>query len=251
MTQDIQPQTSQTGRRSRAKLLAATLLLGALAVGGTVAYTTTQVEADNVITFGSVKMRVVQSERGEDGGLVELDPSQYDINAPMGQLERRVCVENLGSEPAYVRVKLDMHVERADDTEEDATDYRQYGLNLIDPESGAGATDEFKVGWTAGEDGWYYYNAPLAANATTEPLVTSIELINDFNGFAGQLGKYVFTADGQAVQSEYNRDSALTAEGWPAEDETEGQTDGQSEDGTNEGSSDESASQTTNDEGQE
>lgn len=247
MTQDTQSQASTSGRRGRAKVLAVAFLAGVLAVGGTVAYTTTQVEAENVITFGSVKMRVVQSEPGEDGQFEELDPSDYSITAPMGQLERRLSVQNLGSEPAFVRVKLDMVVEKPNEDPEDATEYRKYGLNLIDPETGTGegATQGFTVGWSEGADGWYYYNAPISADQYTEPLVTSIELINDFNTYAGEYGTYVFSAEGQAVQSEHNNATALTALGWPEDDEADGQAENQT------GTESTDTESTTNDEGQE
>lgn len=243
MTQDTQPQVSRSSRRGRVKMLAIALLTGALAVGGTIAYTTTQVEAENVITFGSVKMRVVQTEPGEGGAFEELEPSEYDIEAPLGALERRVSVQNLGSESAYVRVKLDMVVERPNEDPEDATAYREYELNLIDPQTGAGtgADQGFSVGWSKGADDWYYYNESVGANQYTEPLVTSIELVDDFGGFAGEYGKYVFSAEGQAVQSEHNNPTALTATGWPDEDNA------------NDQAGDDSASTegTTNDEGQE
>lgn len=213
-------------RRRRARTAAIALLFAALAVGGTVAFTTTEGQADNILTFGNVGMKVMQSEPDGEGGYAVLDPSQYDIKAPMGLLERRVQVKNTGMEPAYVRVQLDMEAQPVDGDAKDAAGYVEYGLNLIDPEGQAApdADAEFTVGWTAGEDGWYYYNAPVASGEVTEPLVTSIELVGDFNGYVGMGGKYVFTADGQAVQQEHNGDTALEAQGWPvAADNVEGQ----------------------------
>lgn len=229
--------SAQTKKRApwgRTGAIIVLCLLTIAAMGATLAAKVETKTADNILTFGDVKIRVVETEwdatAGEDGAgaWVPMDPEE-PIDAHHGKVERRVQFENVGSHPIFVRARMDMLSVTADEAGEETTvpvpaDNLTYGLN-IDLGSSAG---EFEIGWTVGDAanpeqaGWYYYNAVLAPGETTEPLVTSIEM-SDYNDLAQAVDSFRFDVLGQGVQSEHQVDettgeaiaNAADAYGWP------------------------------------
>ena len=68
-------------------------------------------------------------------------------------------------------------------------------------------------GWLAGEDGWYYLEAPLTSNTPVFAL-TSVTFNKTMgNEYQGATATVDIVAE--AVQKDNNGDSALTAKGWP------------------------------------
>lgn len=229
--------SAQTKKRApwgRTGAIIVLCLLALTAMGATLAAKVETKTADNILTFGDVKIRVVETEwdasAGEEGtgGWVEMDPNSA-IDAHHGKVERRVQFENVGSHPIFVRAKMDMLSVTVGEAGEEATapvpaENLTYGLNTNpDPSTG-----EFEIGWTVGDAanpeqaGWYYYNAVLEPGETTEPLVTSIEM-SDYNDLAQAVDSFRFDVLGQGVQSEHQVDEttgeaithAADAYGWP------------------------------------
>ena len=205
----------ETKPRTRRRLVAVALLavLTFAGAGFTVAHVVDVETAENVLTFGNVSMRVVQVD-GE-GNPVENNDS---VRAESGVATRKVTFENVGSTPMYVRAKPVMTGLDADD-------------RPVDTEMVADVT-EFEMDNTGAwsqrnpDDGWYYYEGEVDPGESTSELMTGIEFGGDFSGLVGQYGRYDFTVEAQAVQSE-NQDegtTALTAVGWPeSESDAEGE----------------------------
>lgn len=205
--------TDQPKRRGRKRtVLLALLCVAALAGAGlTAAFTTQNLTADNVISFGSVKLQIVETEQLDDG-TVRTVPNNEEVKAQAGVASRIVEFKNVGASDLYVRAQPHMAVQAADGTDRgEADSVVEFAMD----QTGA---------WTQGEDGWWYYNEPVSADAQaqgniTDPLMTGIEFVGDFYSVAGPGGKFVFTVDAQAVQIDNNGTSAQTAKGWPGEGE--------------------------------
>lgn len=192
-------------------------LLAIAAVGSTLALKEVNTTADNIMSFGDVKIKVVETEwdasAGEDGTGDWVDVTNQVISSRYGKAERRVQFTNVGSHPIFVRAKLGMvAVNEGPDGEDVETDVPAENLTYtLDT-----------ANWTSDSEGWYYYGAVLQPNETTEPLVTAIEM-KDYNDLARENDSFKFHVLGQGVQSEHQVDEmtgeeiteAINANGWP------------------------------------
>ena len=68
--------------------------------------------------------------------------------------------------------------------------------------------------WTYGDDGYYYYNEPLAAGETTGALFRNVSF-DPAMGNMYQDSKAVIKVSAQAVQVKNNGSDVFTAAGWP------------------------------------
>lgn len=211
---DQAAQAPAKGRR-KAVLIAVLAVVALVGAGLTYAFTTRSVTADNVISFGSVRLRAIQQEEQPDGTLEEI-PTTYEVKATSGVASRVVTFQNVGASDLYVRAMPVMRAESG--TGEDRGD--------------ASAVTEFMMAasgdWVEGEDGWWYYvggdggrvsaaTDGSEAGETTTPLMDGVEFVGDFYDVCGPGGKFVFTVEAQAVQADNNGESALEATGWPEE----------------------------------
>ena len=169
---------------------------------GTAAYFTADGTATNVITAGSVKIKLHEMTVKEEGA----EPVPFeDVSGvmPGSVVSKIVTVENTGSGTAWVRISVTKAIELAQGLEGE-TDLNLVGLE-IDTE----------------REGYYYYNAPLAAGETTEPLFTAVTFARSMgNLYQGSTATVSVLA--QATQSANNGASALEAAGWPAAGEEGG-----------------------------
>lgn len=160
---------------------------------GTLAWFTSQSTANNTITTGDIEIQVEETMLQGEEEVPYVDPT--DTLVPGTTNSKIVRVENTGSDAAYVRVKVDI----AFDDESLATDVVSLNTNSA---------------WTY-SNGYYYYNQVLQSGATTTDLFDSYT----FSSSAGnEYATAVLSIDvnAQAVQSDNNGTSALTATGWPA-----------------------------------
>ena len=155
-------------------LTSAVVLILALLAAGTFAYFTKNARATNVITTGTISIRLNDSITG---GTEKENGWTLSGVMPGQAVEKAVSVTNTGTSPAWLRVKLEISVEMAagkNDT------WR--GQNVL----------QFAVNpdWFLAEDGYYYYSKPVAADAETERLFQSRTLMlnpqlpNDYQGCA-------------------------------------------------------------------
>ena len=162
---------------------------------GTLAYFTSEQNAENVISAGNIKLEIHEkTASGEDF------PEEGIIVMPGDTVSKIVTVENTGDHPLYLRVKLTEGVSDEALTDDDCLD-----ININ------------RSCWLE-KDGYYYYYRALQSGETTEELFSEVyfDLYNIDNKY---LGKY-FTLNvaASAVQSENNGSDVLNAMGWPEEE---------------------------------
>ena len=170
--------------------IAATLaLVAVLSVGVTLAAFKASVETTNTLTFGNVHVDLVDVYTKPEKGVV-----------PGQTVEKIVYAQNTGSNMQYVRLKLTKSWWE-DGQERKDLDPSYIELNFVNPDK-----------WILGEDGYYYYQLPLAAGQTAENLIESFSLPKawDMKGYT-ELDGHI-DAFAEAVQYE-NFKPQLNAQG--------------------------------------
>ena len=192
------------------KLLIAVLLivLTAGAAAGTYAYTTRAETAHNIITTASgVRAEIVEyaADPEHPGQLIPYEDPESVM--PSETVSKIPVVANSGSTAFYTRMKVVRDIQLAEGKEGEPSADR-----IILRYHGA---DGFNTAdWTDGGDGYWYYNKPVTAGQETAPLFDEV-------AFDGELGDLYqgstahVSIQAQAVQSDNNSESPLTAEGWP------------------------------------
>ena len=152
---DVTPSRRRSARRHGGRplalLLALILVVGA-AAGGTLAWLTQTTEtANNNFSYGTVSCRINESFNGTT--------------------KSNVTVTNTGNTPAYIRAACIVNwVDAQGNIAANVpTDYT-YSLSI----PGAG--------WTAGSDGYYYYNGVVDAKGTTEGSLLTCTSSNPADG---------------------------------------------------------------------
>lgn len=184
-------------------IAATAVMLAALTVSGSLAYFTARDTARNVITTGSIRIRLVEHTVDENGSIVAFPEEGLSGLYPGATASKIVQVKNTGRGEAWIRVRVEPSVLDADGKALSAT------LDSGEP----ALTFEPLTGWTYRE-GCYYYNEPVPAGELTDPLMEEIlfspRIGNDYQGCTVNI--LVFA---QAVQTAHNGMSALEAQGWP------------------------------------
>lgn len=180
-------------------------LIAVLAVlsTGTLAYFTTTVTADNVVTAGDMKLEIHdKNSAGEDF------TSEGMIVMPGDKIDEIVTVENTGNHPMYLRVKVTKGVndEALAGTAEDCLK-----IDIANPDKW-----QFKADEKTGE-GYYYYTEVLESKAETPSLFENLEIVGMQvdNRYIGK--NFNLKISAYAVQSENNGETVWDAFGWPAE----------------------------------
>lgn len=184
-------------------ILSVLAILVAILAANTLAYFTADTKAHNVITTGDVNI-VLREWADEDRTKEFVNPVGV---MPGTEVTKIVEVKNVGTGSAWVRVQLSIEVWLGDEYEEGLPAdpvHLMYGDTV-----GCNTTD-----WT-NQDGYYYYNKPLAPGETTEPLFTSVAF-DDQMGNQYQNTRAEIEVKAGAVQSANNGTSVLEATGWPS-----------------------------------
>lgn len=169
------------------------ILLGAVSAG-TLAYFTAEETAHNVITSGGVDIELIERidedtpwpEEGMDGVM------------PGEDVPKIVTVKNTGASDAWIRVKADVTITRADGTEGDP--------NLIE-------IDYDTANWTE-RNGYWYYNKAAAPGVETEALFTKVTFKTTMDN-PYQNCTVSVDVRAQAVQTANNGETVMEAAGWP------------------------------------
>lgn len=187
--------------RSHAKKKIAALALiaicAAIATHSTLAYMSYEGKAQNVITAGSIKIDLKESSL--KGGVSVPFEDVVDV-MPGEDVSKIVEVENVGSSPAWIRIKLDKNFTLTED--KDGTPDPDLVELDIDTEN-----------WTE-KDGFYYYNNPLAPGEKTKPLFTKVTFSHEISNLY-QYSKMTVAVTAQATQQKNNGNTAADALGWP------------------------------------
>ncbi len=140
-------------------------LVAAVSIGATVAYLTSQDNADNVFTIGNVTIDL--QEPGWDANLGA--SSALDIEPGMST-EKDPQVKNVGKNDAYIRVKVSIPQLKGEDL-------FQYSVNGTDFGKEYYNTTDWVMEETA-EPGvyYFYYNKILAPTQTTGKIFNHVKL---------------------------------------------------------------------------
>ena len=168
----------------------------------TSAYFTTEQTATNVITSGNIQIDLQETAITEDGETVLFEDSQerFDV-MPAQTVSKIVKVKNTGDNAAYVRISVAKAIELAEGVQGEP-DVELVTLDFDDEN------------WTAKDDGYYYYNKPLAPGATTEALFNNVTFAPSM-GNMYQNSTATINVNAQATQVKNNGASVFEAAGWP------------------------------------
>ena len=178
-------------------------------IGGTYANTAVSSKAHNIITSGGVKIAVEEWKR--IGETMIPYPGEPVAVMPGYRVSKIATVRNL-NKACYVRARIEASVF---DAQGKAYPLSQHDITkLFQP-------DINKTYWQkkGEDDGWWYYYQILSEAAVTEPLFESLvfagkEMGNDYQGCSIQIH-----VSAQAVQSDNNAASAMSAVGWTEKQE--------------------------------
>ena len=187
--------------KKRLAVIAMALCLAvAGAAMGTVAYFTAQETAHNVITTGGVSISLEEWASLPDDGTDPVPFEDVEGVLPGTAVGKVVQVSNTGASEAWVRIQVEK--------------------TIVLDESRAGEIDPSLISldintaaWTE-QDGYYYYNKPLASGETTEPLFTQVSFDKEMGNLYQNCTAQV-DVSAQAVQTANNGAAALEAAGWP------------------------------------
>lgn len=184
-------------------ILSALAIFVSICAAGTLAFFTAETTTHNVITTGGVDIKLNEWADEE-----KTEPFENLTGVMPGRTATKIVeVVNTGNSTAWVRVKIDTKITLADENEDTTTPKPVVldGLNL--------GTDS--IDWTYNtEDGYYYYNSPLDAGKTTEPIFTGVKFDASMgNTYQGATVTVDVTA--YAVQYANNGATVLDAQGWP------------------------------------
>lgn len=176
-------------------ILSVLAILIAMIAAGSLAYYTADTKAHNVITTGDVAIRL---NEWADEARTEKFENQTGV-MPGKDVTKIVEVKNVGTGSAWVCVQMFVDV------------YAENGEGLPPEPVKLDIND---TDWTY-QDGYYYYNKPLAPGATTEPLFTTVSF-DEQMGNEYQNAKAMIDITAIAVQSANNGETVLEATGWPS-----------------------------------
>ena len=156
-------------------------------------------QVHNIITFGSLKVKLLQFEEKNGEEVLINNNDQFDVtNNPTQNRNIKVC--NVGEEALYARIALKMTgIDNSDFPIDDVMSYESSGNFWI-----------YK-------DGFYYFNRRLNGGECSKQL--NIKMNFDINKINEKYPNSYFTFDVNlyAVQAKNNSDNALQAKGWPKE----------------------------------
>ena len=186
--------------KNRKRVVMGLFLILCLGIFSSSAFLIRKIKTDNVITFGNVKVQLINHTLDENGKEVEVKDGKEELLIYV-DVSRIIKVKNVCNHPVYVRVKLNTTGKKNQEIFP-AEDYVNYKF----------ADEKWRE-----KDGWIYYTDVLEPNKTTEDLMRGIEF--DVNRLTSEYAgsDIEFKAEVQAVQSENNSKNVFAVEGWPEE----------------------------------
>lgn len=187
-------------------LLAAVAICAAIFTSGTIAYFTSEDQVHNVITTNAVDIEI-EEWQNEIGNPYPEDSIEV---MPGVTASKIATIKNLEAE-AYIRAKFEIVITRADGN-----------VMELSPEALASIISLTMNGedWLRkdGDGEWWYYNAPVATDQSTEAFFTNVvfdgpNMTNEYQNCTVEV-----IVKAQGVQTANNGDSAIEASGWPAEE---------------------------------
>lgn len=168
----------------------------------TIAFITRSITAENVITFGNIKMQLIQTTLDENNQ-EKYVKNDEDINITYKPtVSRIVKIKNLGKHDFFVRISLNI-IETITNTQKFNTDEFAFCNSNTDD-------------WIY-RDGWYYYKKIVKQNEITSNLTTELKFDIDNIITNYPKGKFKFKIKAEAVQAKNNAENVLDVVGWPLE----------------------------------
>ena len=188
--------------KKKSILIAVALMLCLSPAALTVAFLNRSVTADNVITFGSVKLKLHETGIDENGAETDVDSNRVINVTADSEQKRTFKVENVGKHPLYVRVSFSIVGADQDGRKFEATDFMD--------------VETYSEDWVY-KDGYWYYLSILYPQEKTKALTTNV--VFDINEITKRYpsSSCELAVDAQGVQSENNHENVLQAVGWPKE----------------------------------
>ena len=169
-------------------------------VHGSLAYFTQEKMTHNIITTGGVTIEV--NEYADEEMTTPFPENGVYGVMPTSSVTKIVELNNIGTSPAWVRIKVEKSVMLAESAETQPGD----DLMVLDIDDSA---------WTE-SDGWYYWNTALEPGTSTTPLFRHVNFAasipDEYQNCTAEV-----TVIAQAVQTANNGASPLEANGWPEE----------------------------------
>ena len=165
------------------------------------AFITRSTIAKNVITFGSLKMQLLQTSLDENNNEVEVENNK-DMNMTYkSTFSRIVKIKNLGKHSFFARISLNVIGIDTNNMKFDANQFVTYNINTKD--------------WIY-KDGWYYYKKVITQDEMSSNLLTEINFnVNEITTHYPN-SKVKLDINAEAVQAENNNENVLEAVGWPS-----------------------------------
>jgi len=200
----------------RKRTVALLLLLAALAgaaVSQAYLFALRQVTAENVITYGSLQMKLHETDGNgnevsmKGDAILRLDAAQSPQT-----VKREITVENICQENMYLRMRLSIGGTSAD------------GKTFMLSDEEVTCAVNTAGGWKRApkDDGWYYYAHILTPGSATAHLLADNELVFNTAKIAQTHPNrpLSLSVEVQAVQSVHNpegKTDVFAAQGWPEE----------------------------------
>ena len=174
------------------------VLLLVTIISVTYAYIVRETNTSSVITFGSLKMELIETTI-KDGKEVRVSNNDDMDISNTNTVSRIVKVKNIGNHPMFVRISLNIEG-KTKNKENIDTD------NIV--------SMDIKENWLY-KDGYYYYNKILNPDEITSELIDEIVFNNSYIVENYKNSKFTLDIKAEAVQSEHNKENVLEAVGWP------------------------------------
>lgn len=181
---------------SRTRLLIVLGAISLLTLSGTVAYFVTSETAHNIVSTSGVKIAL-----NELDGPAGSKPFHDLENITAGETYSKIpYIENIDTEPVWVRAKISLIQTAGDGTETPVTDF-----------SSLMTLQNLGTHWLLNsDDGFYYYDSALSTGKRTESIFESVKFADTIND-EFQLATYTLTVTAEATQVKHNGTSALDA----------------------------------------
>ena len=161
---------------------------------------TKEIEVGNIITFGNIKMKVIQTTYEDNQEKEIKDQETFNITTN-NNFNRNIKIENIGKNPMFVRVKINVS----------SKDKENNNINI----------DEYMIinqkdnNWIK-KDNWYYYKKEIKPKETSKNL--ELDILFDINNITKNYKdiKIDYEVITEALQSENNSENVLEAVGWPS-----------------------------------
>ncbi len=174
------------------------IVLLLVTVSLTTAYIIRQTVTSSIITFGNLKMELIETEIIDGEEITVEDGNSLNVTHT-SNVSRIVKVKNVGNHPMYVRLSVNIE-SRSEGNNYNPMDFVE--IPVLE-------------NWVY-QDGFYYYQEVLEPGETTTPLMNEM-IFDNVNLVQYHRGdELILQIKAYAVQSEHNEESVLDAVGWPS-----------------------------------